>query len=107
VWDVQLHLCQAQNQAQDQEDDEDTLAGMTDYGKPVGPVSLAGECIKQTRQNITGHPPRLVEMLQPEKDGIRDPVPSSKDTLNSDESLLSNTVRPARICLSVPRSKSG
>jgi hypothetical protein len=75
VWDVQLHLCQAQNQAQDQEDDEVTLAGMKDYGKPVGPVSLASECIQQTGQNITGNPPRLVEMVQPEKDGIRDPVP--------------------------------
>ena len=82
LQDTQPHLCQSQDQSQNQEDEENALPGMEDDGEPVAAVAPAGEGQHQTGEDIPEQPPRLVEMIQPEEDAVGDPIPSSKDALH-------------------------
>ena len=45
LQDTQPHLCQSQDQSQDEEDEVNALPGMEDDGEPVAAVAPSGEGI--------------------------------------------------------------
>ena len=60
LQDTQPHLCQSQDQSQDQEDEVNALPGMEDDGEPVAAKALGGEGVQQTGQDVPRQAPWLV-----------------------------------------------
>src|SRR5690606_5657951 len=73
---------QTENESQDQGTEIKRLAVMEDDGEPVAAVPPGGECHQPTEDDIAGNGPRHVEMIEPEGDTVRKPVPFPEDAIH-------------------------